>query len=168
VRRRRATSQRTYNVTGDTHTDAHPRTYRSQVPTDVALLTLSRVEELRTEIKMLTTSNVPRHNIDLLRACIATVVLFLFFSRCDAGIECFNFDLATTHRGVIIMYHRDRKGQRGVATKHRLLCSIPGSAHRRIAMLPNFSDSYRLRRASTDKASSHCIVSRGSTTATSI
>jgi hypothetical protein len=49
------------------------------------------------------------------------------------------------------MYHRDKKGQRGVAAEHRLLCAIPKGAHLRIASLLEVSDAFGLRTAAIDK-----------------
>jgi hypothetical protein len=40
--------------------------------------------------------DVPRHTIELLLACIATIVLFFFISKGGAGIERLTDDLVTT------------------------------------------------------------------------
>jgi hypothetical protein len=84
---------------------------RVPLPTEVERRALTRAEELRTETQLLVTKGVPRPKIELQRACITTVVLFIYFWRGGAGIECLICDLVTTQGG-IIMYHRDKTGQR--------------------------------------------------------
>jgi hypothetical protein len=65
-------------------------------------------------------------------------------------MECLIRYLDSTQQGgIIIMYHRDRKRQLGVATEHQLMCAILGNTHSRVAGLLDFSDSLRL--ASSDK-----------------
>jgi hypothetical protein len=60
------------------------------------------------------------------------------------------FLTSSPHSG-IVLYHRDRKGQRGVPAEHGRLCSILGSASHQIANLLGFFNAYILRKASTDK-----------------
>jgi hypothetical protein len=45
-------------------------------------------------------------------------------------MECLNVDRVTTQQGGIITHHRKRKGQRGGAAEHRLLCYVLDIAHR--------------------------------------
>jgi hypothetical protein len=71
------------------------------------------------ELQQLGNLDVPRDKIEWLQACVATTVLFLFISRGGVGIECLTSDLVTTaQQGGIILYHRDRKGQREVALEY--------------------------------------------------
>jgi hypothetical protein len=118
-----------------------PTLIRVPIPAKVVLLALVRVKGVRFDILRLGTTDVPRTTIELLRACVATTVLFLFFSRSCVGIECITGDLVTTEQGRIILYHRDRKGQRGVITKHRFMCAILSNTHIRIANLLDYFDS---------------------------
>jgi hypothetical protein len=76
-------------------------------------------------------------------------LIICLFSRGGSGIECLTGDLVTTQQGGSIMYHRDIKGQRGVAAKHRLRCAIREGAHPRIASMLEVFDAYRLRTTST-------------------
>jgi hypothetical protein len=72
---------------------------------------LTRAEELPTETHRLTNEDVPPPNIELLRAFIATAVLFLFFPQGKQElIECLTGDLVTSKQRGVIMNRRDRKG----------------------------------------------------------
>jgi ferredoxin len=141
------------------HVTLTPTLIRVPPPTEVARRTLTRAEELRNEL--LTTKGAPPPKIELLRACIAAFVLFVFSSRGGAEIDCFTCDIFITQQGGIITYHRDKKGQRRVTAEHRLQCAIYGGTHHRIASDMLFSDSYRLRRSSTSK--NPFIVGRSTT-----
>jgi hypothetical protein len=67
------------------HVTLTPTLIRVPPPTEVARRTLTRAEELRTEF--LTTEGAPPPKIELLRACIATFVLFVFSSRGRAELS---------------------------------------------------------------------------------
>jgi hypothetical protein len=125
-----------------------PALIRVLIPVNVVLLALLRAKVVRLDILQLSTTDAPRITVEILRICVATIKLLLFFSRGGAWIECLTGDLVTTQDG-IILYHRDRKSQRGVTIEHRLLCAIPGNTHIHIASLVDIFDILRL--ASSNK-----------------
>jgi hypothetical protein len=86
----------------------------------------------------------------------------LYFWKGGTEIECLVCYLVTTQQGGILMYHRDGKGQRGVAGGHIMLCSIHGSAHRRIASLLDFLTHKKYGGRLPTRP--HCIVGRSKTT----
>jgi hypothetical protein len=78
-------------------------------------------EVARLELQHSSTMDVPRNKIELLRARVATTVSFLVFVSCGGvGIECFTSDILTIQQDGTILYHRDMKGQRGVAIEYRV------------------------------------------------
>eukprot|EP00873_Tetraselmis_striata_P009407 jgi/Tetstr1/429671/TSEL_019568.t1 len=81
--------------------------------------------------------------VELFRASLAVVVLCLFSCRGGAGVECHTGDLTVGPDGGILLYHRDRKGQRGAGASKKLLCQLPASAHTDIAELLHYFDAAR-------------------------
>eukprot|EP00873_Tetraselmis_striata_P012991 jgi/Tetstr1/433255/TSEL_022543.t1 len=81
--------------------------------------------------------------VELFRASLAVVVLCLFFCRGGAGVECLTGDLTVGPDGGILLYHRDRKGQRGADASKKLLCQLPASAHADIAAMLHYFDAAR-------------------------
>eukprot|EP00873_Tetraselmis_striata_P001965 jgi/Tetstr1/422229/TSEL_013081.t1 len=80
--------------------------------------------------------------VELFRASLA-VVLCLFFCRGGAGVECHTGDLTVGPDGGILLYHRDRKGQRGADASKKSLYQLPASAHADIAELLHYFEAAR-------------------------
>jgi hypothetical protein len=65
------------------HATITPTLIRVLLPSAVVYGALTRAYELRTVLQLITTDGVPRTKIEPLQACIATIVLFVFFG----GVE---------------------------------------------------------------------------------
>eukprot|EP00873_Tetraselmis_striata_P017714 jgi/Tetstr1/437978/TSEL_026608.t1 len=81
--------------------------------------------------------------VELFRARLEVVVLCLFFCRGGAEVECRTADLTVGPDGGILLYHRNRKGQRGADASKKLLCQLRASAHADIAELLHYFDAAR-------------------------
>eukprot|EP00873_Tetraselmis_striata_P038663 jgi/Tetstr1/458927/TSEL_000391.t1 len=81
--------------------------------------------------------------VELFRASLTIVVLCLFFCRGGAGVECRTGDLTVGPDGGILLYHRDRKGQRCADASKKLLCQLPPSAHADITAMLHYFDAAR-------------------------
>eukprot|EP00873_Tetraselmis_striata_P023802 jgi/Tetstr1/444066/TSEL_003306.t1 len=122
----------------------NPELMRAPFPARVVLKALTLVKALRLELGPTwgsDPSTVVR--VELFRASLAIVVLCLFFCRGGAGVECRTGDLTVGPDGGILLYHRDRKGQRGADASKKLLCQVPASAHADIAALLHYFDDAR-------------------------
>eukprot|EP00873_Tetraselmis_striata_P006291 jgi/Tetstr1/426555/TSEL_001631.t1 len=122
----------------------NPELMRAPLPARVVLKALTLAKALRLELGPTwgtDPSTVVR--VELFRAGLAVVVLCLFFYRGGAGVECRTGDLTVGPDGGILLYHRDRKGQRGVDASKKLLCQVPTSAHADIAALLHYFDAAR-------------------------
>eukprot|EP00873_Tetraselmis_striata_P042740 jgi/Tetstr1/463004/TSEL_007943.t1 len=114
-------------------------------PAHVVLKAVTLAKALRRELGP-TWSTDPSTvvRVELFRANLAVVVLCLFFCRGGAGVECRTGDLTVgPDGGIILLYHRDRKGQRGADASKKLLCQLPASAHADIAELLHYFDAAR-------------------------
>eukprot|EP00873_Tetraselmis_striata_P002065 jgi/Tetstr1/422329/TSEL_013172.t1 len=123
----------------------NPELMRAPLPARVVLKALTLAKALRLELGPTwgtDPSTVVR--VELFRASLAVVVLCLFFCRGGAGVECLTGDLTVGPDGGILLYHRDRKGQRGADASKKLLCLLPASAHADIAALLHYFDAARL------------------------
>eukprot|EP00873_Tetraselmis_striata_P027418 jgi/Tetstr1/447682/TSEL_035040.t1 len=122
----------------------NPELMRAPLPARVVLKALTLAKALRLELGPTwgtDPSTVVR--VELFRASLAVVVLCLFFCRGGAGVECLTGDLTVGPDGGILLYHRDRKGQRGADANKKLLCQLPASAHADIAALLHYFDAAR-------------------------
>jgi hypothetical protein len=70
-------------------------------------------------------ANLARDQVRLLRSCIAMALLYLFFNRMGADIDCLTENLIASEENGLRLYHRTRKGQRGVSVERKLLCHLP-------------------------------------------
>jgi hypothetical protein len=84
-----------------------------------------------------------RDQVRLLRACTSVVLLYLFFSRGGAGIGWLTEDLVASEVDGLRLYHRTRKGQRGVSAERKLLCHLPPTAHTEVIQMLLLSDTTR-------------------------
>eukprot|EP00873_Tetraselmis_striata_P005540 jgi/Tetstr1/425804/TSEL_016183.t1 len=122
----------------------NPELMRAPLPARVVLKALTLAKALRLELGPTwgtDPSTVVR--VELFRASLVVVVLCLFFCRGGAGVECRTGDLTVDPDGGILLYHRDRKGQRGADASKKLLCQLPASAHADIAELLHYFDAAR-------------------------
>jgi hypothetical protein len=71
------------------------------------------------------------------------VLLNLFFIRGGFGIDCLTEDLVASAEDGISLYHRTRKGQRGVSVARKLLCHLPPTVHTEVIQMLYFFDSIR-------------------------
>eukprot|EP00873_Tetraselmis_striata_P014170 jgi/Tetstr1/434434/TSEL_023534.t1 len=134
VRKGRAASQVTLN----------PELMRAPLPARVVLKALTLAKALRLELgPTWGTDPTTVVRVELFRASLAVVVLCLVFRRGGAGVECLTGDLTVGPDGGILLYHRDRKGQRGADASKKLLCQLPASAHADIAALLHYFDAAR-------------------------
>eukprot|EP00873_Tetraselmis_striata_P002459 jgi/Tetstr1/422723/TSEL_013520.t1 len=122
----------------------NPELMRAPLPASVVLKALTLAKALRLELGPTwgtDPSTVVR--VELFRANLAVVVLCLFFCRGGAGMECRTGDVTVGPDGGILLYHRDRKGQRIADASQKLLCQRPASAHADIAELLHYFDAAR-------------------------
>eukprot|EP00873_Tetraselmis_striata_P005983 jgi/Tetstr1/426247/TSEL_016567.t1 len=114
----------------------HPELTRAPLRARVVLKDHTLAKVLRLELR-LTRGTDPGTvvRVELFRASLAVLVLCLFFCRGGVGVECRTGDLTVGPDGGILLYHRDRKGQRGADASKKLLCQLPASVHAGIAEL---------------------------------
>jgi hypothetical protein len=96
---------------------------RVHLPASIVVKALRMAQALRLQLTEATSremfqANPTRDQVRLLRACTIVVLLYLFFSRGGAGIECSTENLVTSEEDGLCLYHRTRKGQRGVSAEH--------------------------------------------------
>eukprot|EP00873_Tetraselmis_striata_P012026 jgi/Tetstr1/432290/TSEL_021692.t1 len=122
-----------------------PELMRAPLPARVVLKALTLANALRLELGP-TWGTDPNTvvRVELFRASLAVVVLCLFFCRGGAGVECRTGDLTVGPPDCgILLYHCDRKVQRGADASKKLLCQLPASAHADIAELLHYIDAAR-------------------------
>lgn len=125
-----------------------PEPIRLALPARVVRKALDLAHTLRSELGPVWSKDPgTRPRIELFRASLAVVTLFLFYCRGGAGVECLSGDLVVSSEGGILLYHRTRKGQRGAAAQDKLLCQLPASAPGGIADLLQYFDAARTRYA---------------------
>jgi hypothetical protein len=69
--------------------------------------------------------------------------MYLLFKWGGFSIECFTEDFVASHTDGIRMYHRTRKGQRGVSIERKLLCHLTPIVHTEVIQVLLFFDSLR-------------------------
>eukprot|EP00873_Tetraselmis_striata_P025113 jgi/Tetstr1/445377/TSEL_003390.t1 len=108
----------------------NPDLMRAPLPAGVVLKALTLAKALWLEMgPTWGTDPSTLVRVELFRARLAVVVLCLFSCRGGAGVECRTADLTVGPDGGILLYHRNRKGQRGADASKKLLCQLPASAH---------------------------------------
>ena len=121
-----------------------PGLMRAYLPARVAHKALTLAQTLKAELGPTWAADPgTATRVQLFRACIAVVVLFLFFCRGGAGVECLSGDLVVSPEGGILLYHRVRKGQRGADADKKLLCQLPAAARGDVADLLRYFDGAR-------------------------
>jgi hypothetical protein len=108
----------------------------------VSLLRLAK--DMRTQ---LTDAWVQAHSdtILLFGTCLATMIMFTFFCRGGARVECNYGHLLCTPTGGVLLYHITRKGQRGTSTERKLQSELLDSPHHAIAELLGYFDAARTK-----------------------
>eukprot|EP00873_Tetraselmis_striata_P006284 jgi/Tetstr1/426548/TSEL_016846.t1 len=119
----------------------HSELMRAPLPARVVLKAPTLAKALRLGLGLtLGTDPGTVVRVELFRANLAFVVLCLIFCRGGAGVACRTGDLTVGPDGGILLYHRDRKGQRGADASKKLLCQLRVSAHADIAELLHYFD----------------------------
>jgi hypothetical protein len=114
------------------------------LPAWILVSSLRIAKHLRTRLTD-TWTQVQSDTILLFRACLATVIMFRFFSRGGEGVGCRYGDLLCTPTSGYHLYNRTRKGPRDISTERKLLCELPGSAHPDIAEVLKYFDIARTK-----------------------
>jgi hypothetical protein len=113
---------------------------RIHLPASIVVKTLRMAQALRLQLTEAATSremlqaSPTRYQVRLIRAC-TTIVLYLFFNRGDAGIDCLTEDLVTSEEDGLRLYYRTRKGQRGVSAERKLLGHLPPTVHPKVIQM---------------------------------
>jgi hypothetical protein len=80
--------------------------------------------------------NPASEHVQVLRAsCTTVIIMYFFFSHGGACIDCLAEDLDASKEDGIRMYHRPRKGPRGVSTEQKLLCHLPNIVHAEVVQV---------------------------------
>jgi hypothetical protein len=94
---------------------------RVHLSASIVVQALRMAQALRVQLMESTTHDAlttspTRDQGRLLRTCTTIIVLYLFFIKGGSGIDCLTEDLVASKTDGIRLYHRTRKGQRGVST----------------------------------------------------